>query len=145
MRSTLVRHLLAVLLSIPPLGHAEAATVSEPAGVWLTQSGDAKIKVSRCGNALCGRVVWLKDPLDKKTGKPQLDDHNSDPALRGRKIVGISLFINMQTAGANKWSGRIYNADDGKTYASTVTLLPSGHLSVQGCMGTLCAGEDWTR
>ncbi|MFK5073788.1 DUF2147 domain-containing protein, partial [Klebsiella pneumoniae] len=68
-----------------------------------------------------------------------------DPALRGRKIIGISLFIDMQAAGANKWSGRIYNADDGKTYVSTVTLLPSGHLSVQGCMGTLCAGEDWTR
>jgi len=145
MRSTLARHVLAALLSISPLGNAEAAAVSEPGGVWLTQSGDAKIKVIRCGNALCGRVVWLKEPLDKKTGKPQLDEHNSDPALRGRKIVGISLFIDMQAAGANKWSGRIYNADDGKTYASTVTLLPSGALNVQGCMGTLCAGEDWTR
>lgn len=145
MRSTLVRHLLAALLSISPLGNAEAATASDPAGVWLTQSGDAKIKVSHCGSALCGRIVWLKEPIDKKTGKAQLDDHNADPTLRGRKIVGISLFIDMQAASANKWSGRIYNADDGKTYASTVTLLPSGHLSVQGCMGTLCAGEDWTR
>jgi uncharacterized protein (DUF2147 family) len=145
MRSFLVRHLLAALLSISPLGHAEAATASGPAGVWLTQSGDAKIKVSRCGDALCGRIVWLKEPIDKKTGKAQLDDHNADPALRGRKIVGISLFLEMQAAGANKWSGRIYNADDGKTYASTVTLLPSGNLNVRGCMGTLCAGEDWTR
>ncbi|MBR0877593.1 uncharacterized protein (DUF2147 family) [Bradyrhizobium barranii subsp. barranii] len=145
MRSTLVRHLLAALLSISPLGNAEAATASGPAGVWLTQSGDARIKVSRCGNALRGRVVWLKEPIDKKTGKAQLDDHNADPALRGRKIVGISLFIDMQAAGANQWSGRIYNADDGKTYASTVTLLPSGNLNVRGCMGTLCAGEDWTR
>ena len=125
MRSTLVRHLLAALLSISPLGNAEAATASGPAGVWLTQSGDARVKVSRCGNALCGRVVWLKEPIDKKTGKAQLDDHNADPALRGRKIVGISLFIDMQAAGENKWSGRIYNADDGKTYASTVTLLPT--------------------
>jgi uncharacterized protein (DUF2147 family) len=145
MRSFLVRHVLAALLSISPLGHAEAATASGPAGVWLTQSGDAKIKVSRCGDALCGRIVWLKEPIDKKTGKAQLDDHNADPALRGRKIVGISLFLEMQAAGANKWSGRIYNADDGKTYASTVTLLPSGNLNVRGCMGTLCAGEDWTR
>jgi uncharacterized protein (DUF2147 family) len=145
MRSFLVRHVLAALLSISPLGHAEAATASGPAGVWLTQSGDAKIKVSRCGSALCGRIVWLKEPIDKKTGKAQLDDHNADPAMRGRKIVGISLFLEMQAAGANKWSGRIYNADDGKTYASTVTLLPSGNLNVRGCMGTLCAGEDWTR
>ena len=145
MRFRFARHLLAALLSISPLGHAEAAKAVGAAGVWLTQSGDAKIKVSHCGTALCGRVVWLKDPLDKKTGKPQLDDHNADPALRGRPVIGISLFINMQAAGPNKWSGKIYNADDGKTYASTVTLLPSGNLSVQGCVGTLCAGEDWTR
>ncbi|WP_187435892.1 DUF2147 domain-containing protein [Bradyrhizobium hipponense] len=131
MRSHLARHLLAALLSIAPLGNAEAAKAVDAAGVWLTQSGDAKIKVSHCGTALCGRVVWLKEPLDKKTGKPQLDDRNADPALRGRRIIGISLFINMQAAGPNKWSGKIYNADDGKTYASTVTLVPSGNLSVQ--------------
>ena len=59
--------------------------------------------------------------------------------------MGISLFINMQPAGPNKWAGRIYNADDGKTYESSVTLVSSGTLNVRGCMGTLCAGEDWTR
>lgn len=145
MRFYPARHLLAALLSMSPLGDAKAATASDPAGVWLTQSGDAKIKVSHCGNALCGHVVWLKEPIDKKTGKAQRDDRNADPTLRGRKIVGISLFIDMHAAGAHKWSGKIYNADDGKTYASTVTLLPSGNLNVQGCVGTLCAGEDWTR
>lgn len=145
MRSPLVRHLLSALLFASPVGNAEAASASDPAGVWLTQSGDAKIKVSHCGGALCGHVVWLKDPIDKKTGKPQRDEHNADPALRTRKIIGIPLFIDMHAAGSNKWSGRIYNADDGKSYASTLTLLPSGNLNVQGCVGALCAGEDWTR
>ena len=33
MRSTLVRHVLAALLSISPLGDAQAAAVSDPGGV----------------------------------------------------------------------------------------------------------------
>lgn len=145
-RAYLVRRLILALLCVPILGSsAEAAKASEPSGVWLTQSGDAKVKVGRCGKALCGRVVWLKEPKDKATGKPQRDDKNADPALRNRPVIGISLFIDMREAGPNTWSGRIYNADDGKTYASTVTLRPSGNLSVRGCLGTLCAGEDWTR
>jgi uncharacterized protein (DUF2147 family) len=41
--------------------------------------------------------------------------------------------------------GKIYNADDGKTYAGSVILLRSGNLNVQGCVGALCAGEDWPR
>ncbi|WP_275183992.1 DUF2147 domain-containing protein [Bradyrhizobium sp. CSA112] len=145
MRSHLTRHLIAALFCIPIFAGAHAARTNDPAGVWLTQSGDAKIKVSRCGNALCGRVVWLKEAIDKATGKPQLDDRNADPSLRSRPVIGISLFVGMQEAGPNKWSGKIYNADDGQTYASSVTLLPSGNLNVRGCVGTLCAGEEWTR
>ena len=76
-------------------GTADAAKAidraNDPAGVWLTQSGDARIKVHRCGAALCGRVVWLKEPTDKATGKPQLDDKNADPAQRTRPVMGISL------------------------------------------------------
>ena len=142
----LTRRLIVALFTIPMLGgDVRAAKVndkaSDPAGVWLTQSGDARIKVQRCGSALCGRVVWLKEPTDKATGKPQRDDKNADPAQRVRPIMGISLFINMQPAGPNKWA----NADDGKTYESSVTLVSPGTLNVRGCMGTLCAGEDWTR
>ena len=146
----LTRRLIVAAFYIPLLGSsADAAKAkdkaNDPAGTWLTQSGDARIKIHHCGSALCGRVVWLKEPTDKATGKPQLDDKNADPTQRTRPVIGMSLFINMQPAGPNKWAGRIYNADDGKTYESSVTLVSSGTLNVRGCMGTLCAGEDWTR
>jgi hypothetical protein len=97
-----------------PRKPVQAAKANDPAGIWLTQSGDAKVRVNRCGATLCGRVVWLKEPIDKATGKPQRDDRNADPSLRGRRVIGISLFIDMQPAGPNKWSGKIYNADDGR-------------------------------
>jgi len=124
---------------------ADSAGAADVGGIWLTQAGDAKVRVSRCGGSLCGTVVWLHDPIDKATGKLQVDDKNENPALRRRPIVGLSLFIGMRAAGPNKWSGRIYNADDGKTYASTVTLQDGDKLNVQGCVGVLCGSETWSR
>ena len=41
---------------------AHAASEGSPvAGLWLTEKGDARIQVSQCGNALCGKVAWLRD------------------------------------------------------------------------------------
>jgi uncharacterized protein (DUF2147 family) len=57
----------------------------------------------------------------------------------------LQLFIGMRPQGARKWSGRIYNADDGKTYVSNVTLEDDSKLTVQGCVGSLCGGETWSR
>jgi uncharacterized protein (DUF2147 family) len=133
---------LAALVAATP---AVAQSAGRPDGIWLTQAGDAKIRVSRCGGGICGVVVWLKDPIDPATGKPQVDDKNSNPALAKRPIIGLSLFSAMRPAGPNQWSGQIYNADDGKIYASKISVAGPTTLKVEGCVGTLCGGEEWTR
>ena len=92
--------LTAVLAATP----ANAQAVG-PDGIWLTQAGDEKVRVSKCGGGICGVVVWLRDPIDPATGKPQIDDKNSNPALARRPIIGLPLFVGMRPAGANKWSG----------------------------------------
>src|SRR5215470_12961103 len=53
---------------------AYAQPEGDPSGVWLTQAGDAKVKVSKCGNGICGVIVWLREPIDVATGKPAVDD-----------------------------------------------------------------------
>ena len=58
---------------------------------------------------------------------------------------GLPLFTGMRPSGPNKWSGQIYNADDGGTYASSVSMAGSDSLRVEGCVGALCGGETWTR
>jgi uncharacterized protein (DUF2147 family) len=131
---------LAALLAAAP-----AKAGGGPDGIWLTQAGDAKVRVSRCGSGICGVVVWLKDPIDPATGKPQADDKNPNPALTRRPIIGLSLFSGMRPVGPNKWSGRIYNADDGKTYASKISVAGPSALRVEGCVGAFCGGEDWAR
>ena len=135
----------AVSAALFAAAQADGAGANNPGGIWLTQAGNAKVRVGRCGGGLCGTVVWLRDPIDGATGRPQVDDKNENPSLRRRPIIGLSLFISMRMVAANKWSGRIYNADDGKTYASAVTLQEPGTLEVQGCVGSLCGSEMWSR
>ncbi len=124
-----------------------AATANEGSaiGLWLTEKSDARIHVTQCGRALCGKVVWLKDPIDPATGKPQTDDKNPNPSLASRPMVGVQLFIGMNPTGPNTWAGRIYNGDDGKVYESKVSLQGPGSLRVEGCVGAFCGGENWSR
>ena len=61
-------------------------------------------------------------------------------------MIGLPLFTGMQPAGPNKWSGQIYNADDGKSYASNISVAGPDTLRVEGCVGAaLCGGETWSR
>ena len=119
---------------------AEAAT-----GLWQTQAGDARVRVSKCGGALCATVASLRDKIDPRTGRPAVDDKNPDPAKATRPMVGLHLFIDMRPTGANRWSGQIYNADDGKTYASNVSVAGPDTPKVEGCVGAFCGGENWSR
>jgi uncharacterized protein (DUF2147 family) len=116
----------------------------DPSGTWLTEAGDARVQIARCGTTICGTIVWLKSPIDSATGKPQIDDKNPDPAKARRPIIGLNLFQDMKPVGS-KWSGRIYNADNGKTYASKVSLVGSNSLKVEGCVLVFCGSETWTR
>jgi uncharacterized protein (DUF2147 family) len=134
--------IMAALLAAPA---AKAQFDGKVSGIWLTQAGDAKVRVSKCGGGICGVVVWLRDPIDPATGKPQVDDKNPNPALAKRPMIGLPLFMGMRAAGPNKWSGQIYNADDGNDYASNISILGPDTLKVEGCVGVLCGSETWTR
>lgn len=127
-------------------GQAWAETANDPAGIWLTQAGDAKICINHCGAGLCGTIVWLKTPIDPATGKPQVDDRNANPSLAKRPVIGINIFNAMKAVANNKWSGTIYNADNGKSYSSDVIVAGPRKLEVRGCvLSVLCGGETWTK
>src|ERR1700724_1801087 len=134
--------IIMTLAALLAAASARAQAGGGPDGIWLTQAGDAKVRVSKCGGGICGVVVWLKDPIDPATGKPQIDDKTPNPALAKRPIIGLSLFSGMQPSGPNKWSGQIYNADDGNTYASNISVTGPDSLRVEGCVGALCGGEN---
>jgi uncharacterized protein (DUF2147 family) len=133
---------LLTALFCAPVAHAQSADAS---GIWLTQAGDARVKVSKCGGGICGIIVWLREPYDTATGQPASDSKNPNPALAKRPLIGLPLFSGMQATGPNTWSGQIYNADDGSVYASHIAVTGADRLRVEGCVGALCGGETWTR
>ncbi|MDA9423851.1 MULTISPECIES: DUF2147 domain-containing protein [Bradyrhizobium] len=135
----------ALIVLLAALLGASAARAQDADGTWLTQAGDARVKISKCGGGICGHIVWLREPYDTSTGQPATDSKNPNPALARRPMIGLPLFSGMEPAGPNKWAGQIYNADDGSTYASNISLTGADSLRVEGCVGALCGGETWTR
>jgi len=121
----------------------DPAAAAEPTGTWLTQNADAHIRVARCGKAMCGTVVWLKEATDPATGKAPVDSKNPDPSKRNRKIIGLRIFA-MMADGQGDWAGAIYNSDDGQTYAGKLVLRGT-QLEVHGCAGALCGSETWRK
>jgi uncharacterized protein (DUF2147 family) len=117
----------------------------DPTGMWLSQDGDVKMKVARCGDAICSTIAWLKNPNDEK-GKPKVDINNADASKRNRPIMGSAIILPMKADGADKWSGQVYNAEDGKTYSGSLTMTGANTLDLQGCAFVVfCKSQTWTR
>lgn len=142
-----MKHVMALLLAAATMAsvHSSAAQASDAQGVWTMSNGKVTVKVSDCGKTICGAIVDLKEPISKIDGKPKVDRENPDPALRGRPLIGLTILIGMKPAGAGKWTGAIYNPDDGNTYSSTVKL-DGDTMKVKGCViGILCKTNVFNR
>jgi len=125
---------------------SSAALAGAPEGTWLSEDGGSKVRIANCGGKLCGTVVWLDKPTDATTGKPKTDKLNPDPARRERPLLGLQVVHGLAPNGADTWSGRIYNADDGNTYQAHMTVQSERTARVKGCvLGILCKGQTWTR
>ena len=126
------------------LAVVSAAAAAEPIGIWLTQNGDAHIRIVKCGANMCGTIVWLRNTIDPATGEAPIDLRNPDPSQRDRKILGLRIFA-MAPDGSGIYSGRIYNTDDGNSYPAKITLRPDQYLEIQGCSGAVCGKELWSK
>jgi uncharacterized protein (DUF2147 family) len=138
----LLARLATIALLAPPLA-ATALAGPGPHGTWIMDNGKVTVRVENCGLDLCGKIVALAKPLDKK-GRPKLDKENPDPALRKRPVIGLTILKNMKADGSNKWVGTIYNADDGYTYTS-VMKLGGNVMKVKGCVAFICKSMYFKR
>jgi uncharacterized protein (DUF2147 family) len=115
------------------------ALAADPSGDWRVADGVAHIRVAECNGNVWGAVIWEKEP--------GVDEHNPDVTKRSRPTLGIPVLVNMKKkVGVDQWEGEVYNANDGKSYSSTIKPVGSDKLEIQGCvLGFLCGGETWTR
>jgi len=126
------------------LASTTESRAGDPTGTWLSQDGDVKMKVSRCGSAICSNIAWLKNP-NGDDGKPKVDKHNPDAGKRGRPIMGAPIILSMKPDGADSWSGQIYNAEDGKIYSGSFTLAGGNKADLKGCFAIICKTKSWAR
>jgi len=123
------------------------ALAADATGTWYTASRDSQVRIVNCGGALCGSLVWLKEPNDPDTGRPKTDKHNADAGKQGRPLLGVQIVLGMKpSATPNEWDGQVYNAEDGKTYTGSFTLTGANSAELKGCvLGFLCKSQAWTR
>jgi uncharacterized protein (DUF2147 family) len=52
----------------------------------------------------------------------------------------------MTPSGANAWSGRAFNPEDGRTYSGKMTLS-GGSMTTSGCVlgGLICRSVNWRK
>jgi uncharacterized protein (DUF2147 family) len=88
------------------VGRAETPDVD---GTWIIQ--DLVLNIFDCQNLVCGRIVWIKDPVRR-------------PAQCGKVIVW-----GLAPVSPSEWKGgSILDPDDGKTYNLSATREPDGTL-----------------
>jgi uncharacterized protein (DUF2147 family) len=114
--------------------------------VWLDEDRDAKIQVAKCGDALCGHIVWIQQMNDPANGQPWIDKNNADPNKRGRSLLGLTIVKDMKpNSTPNKWSGQVYSIVFGKNFSGSLTLLSPTSLKIEGCLLLICQSEIWTK
>jgi uncharacterized protein (DUF2147 family) len=136
--------IMAAMLAPATIATARAA---EPMGTWFTADRESQVRITNCGGALCGSLVWLKQPTDPATGRPKTDKNNADASKRNRPLLGEQIVLCMRPSGPNAWSGSVYNAEDGKTYDGSFTLISATSAALKGCVlgGLICKSQTWTR
>ncbi len=138
---------LVTAVAILACGRPNAAHAGEPFGTWLTEDGRARVRTERCGSdasRLCGFVVWGREPLDKD-GMTKVDRYNPNPAWQARPQLGHQMLLGLKPNAEGRYEGKVYNADNGKSYDVTVWSDQPSVLTVKGCMLVFCASQSWKR
>lgn len=119
--------MLVVLLSALP-GFA-----ADPYGLWETQK-------TKRGSYLHVNVTACRKNPERLCGYI-----NETFKTKHTQIVGRALFWGMRDAGDGTWKGgKVWVAYQNKTYAGRVKMRGNA-LRVEGCLGPICDGQNWSR
>jgi uncharacterized protein (DUF2147 family) len=131
----------ATILAAGLLASAAPATAAAPIkGKWYTKDKRAIVTIEPCGKTMCGRLTrFIQPPKNGVT----TDINNPEPAMKKRKLIGIRILSDF-VADGDKWHGKIYDPESGKTYRSVVSHGQAGTLSVEGCVAMFCQAQTWT-
>ena len=141
--------LILVLVGLVWAQDPVAADPTAPAkilGYWMSEKRDGCIEVRTCGQALCGRLVWIRDKLDED-GKKLLDSRNPDPSLRQHPVEGLTILTEfpLEPDSRGEWKGgRIYDPRRGDSYKCKMRLAGPDILRIRGYLWIPILGKTTT-
>lgn len=105
-----------------------AHSSTSPLGIWVDEEKRGAVEVRRCGNSLCGYVVWVRDAKD-------------------RHGCGQQLMGGVTPAGSGWDNGWIASPEDGTKYNVAIEPVSQNHMKVIGYAGTKLFSKTmiWTR
>ena len=140
---------IVVGVSVAAATVAPAASGGDLNGVWLVANLEARVELRACGDALCGGIVWLREPHDEH-GRERTDGNNPDKALRDRTILGLEILQGLRPSRDTEdlWvGGTIYDPKSGRTYRCKMRRDGADQLKLRGFWGISLLGKTthWTR
>ena len=135
------------LLAAPLSASAETSKAAAFSGKWVMGDGSAVVAIDESQDEWQIRILAVRGPLytsadsGLQTGEPRVDQHNPDQALRSRGLEQLLIGEGFSLQGNALTGGRIYDPGSGKSYQSTLTLMPDGLLQVRGFIGISLLGR----
>jgi uncharacterized protein (DUF2147 family) len=126
-----------------PLAGLAADTV---VGRWRTEGGKGEVEIFADpvgSTTYSGRIASGREGPDAPK-----DEHNPDPALRSRPLLGLIFMTGFRHQGEGRYSGgRIYDPNSGRTYSGKLRLKSPDELVLRGYLGISLLGgsQTWTR
>lgn len=123
---------------------AQAALAQSPLlGRWKADDHDGYIEIYKRGSKYYGKI--LNTPMEN--GKPKLDKHNPNAALRSKALHGSDILVGFEETDDNEFeNGKIYDPRSGKYYDGRIEV--NGNvMELRGFIGASLFGKTvkWRR
>lgn len=130
------RAILAAILGLVAFASAGAGEGDVAIGTWRNLRDTMHIEIHRCGDSLCGTVVWASDQAvaDARRGGT-------------RDLIGTQIFRDFRRDAGGNWRGKVFVPDLNKTLSGTILLVDRNTLKGTGCLAgrILCKSKVLVR
>lgn len=138
-----------VLISTSLSQGIQANTAAKPSNdytdLWLTDDNETIVKIIRCKQSLCGRIVGF---IDKKQDYGKLSKPERNKAIKDLKAICATDLMGGFKKVSDEWKkGWIIDFEGEKKYSASVKLVKNRVLKVRIYKWVETFGESflWTR
>ena len=106
------------------------------AGTWRNASDSVRVRIAKCGPAMCGTVVQASEKAKADAARGGTD-----------RLVGTRLFDGFERGDDGLWYGSVYVPDIDREFDGTIEQVDANTLVGEGCLlGRLgCKTQTWKR